>query len=376
MKPGKTGKKTLVVCATGHAFALCCAVLAICGGWLHARAPDSSALGLPPAVARHSPEQVALGRKLFFDTRLSADGSVSCASCHVPEKAFADGLAVSKGVAGQHGTRNAPSLVNAAFNRSQFWDGRTATLEAQALEPLTHPREHGLADLDAVLKHLRGDTDYVQRFRQAFGIAAAQIQPEYAAQAMAAFERTLLAADTPFDRYRYGGDTQALSAPARRGLALFTGTARCASCHTIETRHAVFTDEGFHRLSVGFARIERELPRLTTRLVQARASGEALDRLLLAEPALAELGRFAVTLQPEDIARFRTPSLRNVAVTAPYMHDGSVATLEEAVDLEVYYRSTEGAPLILTPAEKADLVTFLHALTSPHLGRLAAASRE
>lgn len=336
---------------------------------LFASSGNDDRLGLPavshPADNPSSMEKIALGKKLFFDARLSGDGSVSCAHCHKPEQAFCDGLVKSKGIHDRIGTRNAPSILNAAFNTSQFWDGRQPSLEAQATDPLLNPREHGLKDEDAVLKLLRSDAEYRKVFSDAFHVSASNIELKHVGKALASFQRTLVAGNSRFDRYYYQGDKSALSESAVRGLALFMGAAQCTSCHTIEKTHALFSDNQFHSLSVGMNRINKLLPAITTQLVRAKEQGDSLDRSVLSDENLAELGRFAVTLKPKDIGKFRTPSLRNVALTAPYIHDGSVATLSDAVEFELYYRSAErGYPLVLTPVEKADLVEFLESLTS------------
>lgn len=334
-------------------------------------ADDNEYLGLPPIVTPadnpSSPLKVTLGQTLFFDKQLSADRSTSCASCHQPEHAFSDGRKLAQGVAKRAGTRNTPSIINAAFNTSQFWDGRRPSLEKQALDPLFNTREHALANPQILLTRLRQDAKYARAFKMAFDVSPESIQLEQVGQALASFERTvLIAGDSPFDRYYYGGDKSRLSPSAERGLMLFQGSARCATCHVIGKTSALFTDNTFHSLSVGLQRIEQRLPELTTRLVYLRKHGANLDQTVLKEEDVAELGRFAVTLKPADIGKFRTPSLRNVALTAPYMHDGSVATLTEAVELEIYYRGAEaGRPLILTPAEKIDLVEFLNSLNSP-----------
>jgi cytochrome c peroxidase len=316
-----------------------------------------------------SPAKVALGKKLFFEKFLSADGSISCSTCHQPERAFADGRPLAQGIDQHRGTRNAPTLFNAAFNTTQFWDGRRSSLEQQALDPLVNPREHGLKDYAQALDFLRRSPTYVDLFRQAFSIESREIELRHVAQAIACFERTLVAGDSPFDRYEYGGDSSALSESARRGLALFKGAGRCATCHTIDRHYALFTDNAFHSVNIGLQRIAPHLAELTTRLVNAKQSGANIDQTILSEDDLAELGRFAVTLKPADIGKFRTPSLRNVALTAPYMHDGSVATLREAVDIELYNRGTDaGRPLILRPQDKTDLVEFLQSLMSAMAG--------
>ena len=341
-----------------------------------AAADDNQHLGLPPVVTPSdypsNPAKIALGKKLFFDKRLSGDSSISCASCHQPEHAFSDGKPLAQGIGQRTGTRNTPSILNAAFNTSQFWDGRRDTLETQALDPLFNVREHGLKDRHSVLALLRKDANYVRAFKTAFDVAPDAIELADVGQALASFERSeLIAGDSPFDRYYFGGDKSRLSPSAIRGLALFQGAAQCTACHTISQASALFTDNDFHSLSVGLKRIEQRLPEITTRLVRMRASGTNLDQAVLSDEDVAELGRFAVTLKPSDIGKFRTPSLRNVALTAPYMHDGSIASLEDAVELEIYYRGAEAdRPLILTPAEKTDLVEFLKSLTSPMNAKL------
>lgn len=335
-----------------------------------------------------------LGERLFFDPRLSANGQVSCASCHQPTKQFSDGLPVAAGVMHRKGTRNTPSLLDAAEQRSLFWDGRRESLEAQALDPMLNPSEHGLADEAELLKHLRRDAKYAQEFQVAFGpeqeaAASAKtngrtttirptsaITAERVAQALAAYQRTLVSGPTEFDRSQ-AGNPAAMEPAARRGWNLFSTTAQCARCHSVATegqqRRPLFTDHDFHSLAVGLSQIERKLPALTARLAQLHQDGRAFDREVLSDPDMAELGRFAVTLNPADIGKFKTPGLRNVALTAPYMHNGSVQTLEEAVDLELYYRGAQdGRPLILTPQERADLVAFLRALSSePQTGLLS-----
>ena len=327
-------------------------------------------LGLPPVSIPTDNQQtaakIALGRRLFFDTRLSRDGSVSCATCHQPKRAFTDGRAVAEGIGKQRGTRNTPSLLNVSFNSTQFWDGRRSSLEAQALDPLTNSLEHGLQDEEDLLNRVRNDQRYLVGFRVAFGVDGASIRANHVAQALASFERTLLAGNSPFDGFLYGHDQRALSPSAQRGLGLFRGPAQCSTCHLIGRDAATLTDNDFHSVNVGLQRIAPRLADLTTKLATTSHSGTALGPLILTHPDIAELGRFVVTLNPADIGKFRTPSLRNVAVTGPYMHDGSVPTLAEAVERELYVRNNrDGRPLILTPREKADLVEFLRALTSP-----------
>jgi cytochrome c peroxidase len=340
---------------------------------LHSRLmaePDDDTLGLPPiSNPADNPltlEKITLGQKLFFDKRLSRDGSTSCASCHQPEHSFADLLNVGKGIDGQRGSRNTPSLLNVAFNTTQFWDGRRSSLEEQALDPFLNPREHGLASEEALLMILRRDSEYRSAFQSAFPNSPDAISGKHVGQAIANFELTLVRGNSPFDRFAFLGEQSALSDRAQNGLALFQGRAQCARCHQIEKKYALFTDNEFHSLNVGLSRIEPRLASITMNLVSKRTAGASIDHVVLSDEEIAELGRFAVTLKPADIGKFRTPSLRNVARTGPYMHDGSVGSLEEAVELELYYRSTEAErPLILTPVEKGDLVEFLKSLSSP-----------
>jgi len=306
-----------------------------------------------------------LGLRLFTDTRLSATRKVSCASCHVPKLAFSDGLSVAVGDNAQRGTRNTPSLWNASDLPNVFWDGRRMTLEEQALDPLLNAREHGLADEAQLLAIVRGHPAYVEAFRDAFAVTAERIEPSHVATALAAFQRTLQLDPSPFDQFRQEGQRSALSDAQLRGLKLFKGSAGCAKCHIIDAPNAPLTDHEFHSIGVGLDEI---LPRLSTLTQQvAAADSRTLDRFIAEDPDIAALGRFVVTKDPRDIGKFRTPSLRNVALTAPYMHDGRLGTLEAAIDYEIYYRSLQAdKPLILTPAEKRDLVAFLHALTSPN----------
>lgn len=317
-------------------------------------------LGLPPQAPEPEQAKVELGKRLFFDARLSADRRVSCASCHRPELAFTDGLPVAKGAGGRAGTRNTPSLLNAGYSRSFFWEGRRQTLESQVTDPFFSPVEHGLRDPVELLASIGNDPGYRKQFSRAF--PGDRITIAEVSAAIAAYVRSLDSGNSPFDRYDYGGDKGALSASALRGLELFRGSAGCAECHVVGEGHALFTDHRFHSLGVGLPAVAQTLPELAKR---ARAlDRDALGQGVATDPEMAALGRFLVTGDPADIGRFKTPSLRNVALTAPYMHDGSVGTLEEAVEREIYYRGlSKGRPLILTTEEKANLVEFLRSLT-------------
>lgn len=328
-------------------------------------------LGLPPlAIPENNPqtpEKTALGKQLFQDKRFSADDSVNCARCHVPANAFIDSLPVAAGIKDQFGTRNSPSVINAAFYTHQFWDGRRNSLEEQAKDPFVNVIEHGLSDHGKIVDIARTDPDYIKQFRQVFGLEPTQISIDSVVMAIASFERTLIAGDSPFDQYQYNGDSHALSEAAIRGLAVFQGKGRCVSCHKIGENSALFTDNQFHNLGVGFGKIAGKLSGLINATKQAAGKpGEAA----LTSTELSELGRYAVTGDKADLGRFKTPTLRNIVLTAPYMHDGSLANLAEVI--EFHNRGgnanpaldTEIRPLGLTQKEKSDLAAFLEALTS------------
>lgn len=360
--------------------------LALTAGALPAAPP----LGLPelpiPADNPQTLEKVALGERLFNDKRFSSTGEIGCVSCHAPEKAFSDSpKPVSEGVRALTGTRNAPTVVNAAYLTSQFWDGREPTLEAQSLQPFVNPVEGGLADHGVILEVVRADPDYVSAFQQVFGIGADAITMEHVAKAIASFERTLIAGDSPFDRFYFGGDSSAMTEQQIRGLSVFLVQGRCNSCHVIEQDQALFTDNRFHNVGVGINRIEDEVPELAQAFLQAKNAGADVDVTVLTDPRSSELGRFAVVEDISTVGAFKTPTLRNIALTAPYMHDGSLATLEDVV--EHYdnggFTGDEGPanaylsggirPLHLTQQQEKDLVAFMKALTSPQYAVAAAA---
>ncbi|MEP7366109.1 MAG: cytochrome c peroxidase [Acidobacteriota bacterium] len=301
-------------------------------------------LGLPPVpVPEDNPptaETIALGRKLYYDGKLSVDQSISCASCHHPDHGFSDGKPVSDGVKGGKGTRNAPVVMNAAYSTLQFWDGRAPSLEKQAEGPVANPIEMGMTH-EGVVERLIGDTVYKAEFDKAFG--PGPVTYEKVAKAIASFERTVISGNSPFDRYQYGGDKKAMSAGAIRGLEVFKNPAKgnCAKCHTIEEKYALFSDNKFHNLGVGM-----------------NAKGE-----------LSDLGRYAETKVDADRGAFKTPTLRNVALSAPYMHDGSHKTLKEVVDFYIgggnsnEYLDKDIKALKLSKQERDDLITFMEALT-------------
>lgn len=282
--------------------------------------------GLPPVShPKDNPptaEKILLGKQLFFDGRLSADNKVSCASCHDPAKGFSNGEQFATGVEGQKGGRNSPTVINSAYGKLQFWDGRAKNLEDQAMGPVQNPIEMKMT-VEAVVAKLNAIEGYKKQFQQVFG---SDVTSDGMAKAIAAYERTVLSGDAPYDKFK-AGDKAALSEAAARGMKLFMGKANCSACHA----GASFTDNSFHNIGV---------------------------------PGTDE-GRAAINKSAGDKGAFKTPTLREIARTAPYMHDGSIKTLEEVV---VHYNKggtphpqldEELFPLKLTDAEAADLVTFL-----------------
>jgi len=324
---------------------------------------------LPPEIPADNPlsaEKVALGETLYFDARLSKDDTVACATCHDPSHAFAEPRPVSIGVGGAKGVRNAPTVLDAAFLREQFWDGRAPTLEEQAKGPLVNPVEMAMPDHDALVKKLSAIPEYSPLFQKAFGDG--KLTLDRIVQAIASFERTVISLDAPIDRF-LAGDAKAISASAQRGWDLFNGKARCNTCHGHVGAFPLFTDEQYH--NIGVAAKEVSFEELAQRVQQ---HPEALTTLSH-EPAINQLGRYLVTKEQKDIGAFKTPQLRNVALTAPYMHDGSEKTLADVIAF--YDRGgnpnpwLDGGmrPLALTDAEKADLVALLETFTSSDLAR-------
>jgi cytochrome c peroxidase len=317
-------------------------------------------LGLPPVpIPADNPptaETVALGRRLFFDKVLSRDNTISCASCHDPKGGMADPRAVSLGVGGATGTRNAPTVLNAAYNFLQFWDGRAPTLEKQAEGPVPNPVEmqHSLAGVE---RRLNADPTYVAQFAAAWG--PGPILYEMVEKSIASYERTLITGNSPFDRYFYGGDATAMSASAIRGMRLFMNPSLngpgCVNCHRMDQRNALFDDVRFHNTGIAWDPVRN---------------------------VMVDIGRQAIAPNERGIqtnGAFRSPTLRNIALTAPYQHDGSQKTLEEVIDF--YFQGGRKNPSlsqdmprlpfeasIVPPGAEAqaktDLVEFLRALTS------------
>jgi cytochrome c peroxidase len=278
-----------------------------------------------------SDAKIELGKLLYFDTRVSKDMTISCATCHNPFHGFADPDRTSSGVGLQKGVRNSPTVLNRLFSADQFWDGRAGSLEIQAHGPLTNPVEMAMGSHDDVVGRVKAVKGYAPLFKKAFGSDA--IDMDRIAKAIAAYERTVVTGNSPFDRYQ-AGEKDAMSAAAVRGMEIFNGKANCKTCHASFN----FTDENYRNIGVG---MNQPKP---------------------------DLGRYEVTKKDADRGAFKTPTLRNLLQTAPYMHDGSEATLMDTI--EFYDRggignphlSADIKPLKLTAQEKSDLVAFLESL--------------
>jgi cytochrome c peroxidase len=373
-------------------------------------------------IAADNPQaaaKVALGKELFFDQRLSQDDTVACASCHPPARGFSDQRAASEGIHHRFDRRNAPSLLNSAFNTVQFWDGREPTLEEQVRDPLADPAEMGMESIGEVVDKLGALPEYRREFETVFG---GPVTLRGIEMAIAAYERTLVSFDTPFDRFM-AGDSRAIGERAKRGWALFKGNARCITCHRWSPAQPLFTDGRFHNIGISahqanFVPLARKAMAAVARQVaekkdfpqpapftllspggrEVKESSHVLSRMrnarihTKAQPVffphpgrdgvqqlhqlavtadLSELGRFLVTTQPPDLGAFRTPQLRNLLVTEPYFHDGSQATLWEVVEfynqggIRNPFLDREIVPLGLSEGEIDDLVAFLASLTSP-----------
>ena len=284
-----------------------------------------------PADNPLTKEKIELGRAIFFDKRMSKDNTIACASCHMAKKGFADGMPVSTGIKGQKGGRSAPVSFNRVYSKAQFWDGRAATLEDQSIGPFANPIEHGFANHDEMVAKMKKMPGYRKLFQEVFG---GEITIQDVGRAVASFQRTVLSGNSAVDKYDIGGDQNALSDPAKRGLELFRGKARCTRCHSGFN----FTDEKFHNLGIGW------------------------------DDNKVDLGRYMETKNPEDIGAFKTPTLREISRTAPYMHDGRFKTLEEVVKfynqggVKNPHQDNTIIPLEMTDDEQQDLVAMLKSL--------------
>jgi cytochrome c peroxidase len=330
-------------------------------------------LGLPPLEAHQRPvtKQVELGRKLFFDRRLAFNNTNSCAMCHIEQQGLTSNQsATSIGMEGRSLSRNAPALYNVAYQKTLFHDGRESDLSQQAWAPLLSPLEMANPSIGHVVDKILSLDDYSGLFEAAFD--GKRPSMETIGGALASYQRTLLSGNSRFDQWYYGKDASALTADEAHGFDVFMNKGRCAACHTVGETSALFTDHKFYVTGIGYR--------------NAIGGGDQISNVELAPgvfikmkhkdmetfsaPRINDIGRFAITLKEEDRWSYKTPSLRNVELTYPYMHDGSLSTLEDVV--EFYDKGGlphDGAPVLeslhLSDKEKSDLVAFLKTLTSP-----------
>ena len=344
---------------------------------------ESPPLGLPPVpqpvdnpVSR---AKVDLGRKLFFDRRLSLNDTFSCAMCHIPEQGFTSNeLAMAVGFEGRSVRRNSPTLYNTAYFTRLFHDGREETLEQQVWGPFLASNEMANPSVGAVIGKIRGLTDYQGLFEAAFD--GKGVSMDTVSKALASYQRTLVSGNSAFDRWYYAGVDNAMSEPAKRGFALFSGKAGCSSCHTVENRHALFTDNQLHNTGMGY-RESMGIREPTERVVLAPGVFVDVDRDIIDSvglPPPADVGLYEVTQNPHDRWKYRTPHLRNVALTAPYMHNGSLSSLHDVVE---FYNAggvpnelldSRIRPLGLDQREIDDLVAFMESLTGDNVDAIVA----
>ena len=337
-------------------------------------------LGLPSPVPipegnSLTPEKIALGRHLFFDRRLSPNDTMSCAMCHIPTQGFTvNETRLAVGINGKTTKRNPPTIYNVAYQRLLFHDGREFTLEDQIISPMTNPVEMGNPSIGYIVNKVRKLPGYEEQFQRVFdeGVSVATL-----GKAIASYERSLLSGNAPFDRWYFGGEQTAVNEDVKHGFKIFSGKGQCITCHTVNKDSALFTDHGFH--NTGIAQLQL-IPEKTVDVdlgggLTVKMPRTQVDEILT--PPSHDLGRYEVTLDPTDLWRYKTPSLRNVALTAPYMHNGALLTLEEVIDY--YDRGGTGAngqdprisPLNLSWQEKHALLAFLHSLTGDNVTSLA-----
>ncbi|MDP2821504.1 MAG: cytochrome c peroxidase [Sulfuritalea sp.] len=341
-------------------------------------------LGLPavplPPDSPLTQARIELGRTLFMDRRLSHNNTLSCGMCHVPEQGFTSNeLGTAIGLEGQSIRRNSPTVYNVAYVEQLFHDGREFSLENQAWGPLLAGNEMANPSIGYVIEKIKVLPEYAGRFEKAFAGRGPDVLT--VGQALAAYQRTLVSGNSRFDRWYYGNRQEALTAEEQAGFRLFSGKAGCGVCHVVEEKHALLTDNRFHNTGIGYAR-SMGLPK--THRVQLApgkfvdVEDKALDSFEQPQP---DVGRYEVTLDPADSWAYRTPGLRNVALTAPYMHDGSLATLEQVVEfydrggIDNPQKDPLLKPLGLSPQDRKALVAFLRSLTGDNVQKLVAEAR-
>ena len=344
---------------------------------------DKPPLGLPPIPSPEnnplSPEKIELGRLLFFDRRLSHNNTFSCAMCHIPEQGFSSNeLATAVGIEGRTVRRNSPTIYNTAYLDRLFHDGRERTLEQQIWGPLLAHNEMGNPAVGQVIEQIMAIPDYRTRFENAF--AGRPVSMETVGMALASYERVLVSANSPFDRWYYGGEEEAMSTDQQAGFHLFTGKANCSACHQLSSESALFTDQLMHNTGIGYQRSMSNTP-AETRVQVAPGEHIAVRGDVVAdatEPPPNDLGLYEITENPDDRWKYRTPTLRNITLTAPYMHNGSISSLEEVI---VFY-NVGGIrnelldpllrPLNLSDEESNQLLAFLNTLTGDNVDALVA----
>lgn len=339
-------------------------------------------LGLPPVLIPDSrivdSAKIALGRKLFFDRRMSLNNTISCAMCHIPEQGFSSNeMATAVGIEGRSVRRNSPTIYNVAYATSLFHDARESTLEQQVWGPLLAHNEMGNPSIGYVIDKIISLAEYPGLFQESFNAAPNMVT---IGQALASYQRSLVSADSHFDRWYFGQQTDAVTPSVKRGFALFKGKGGCSQCHTIEKNFALFTDNQLHNTGIGYRESMYKMPTQQKIQIAPGVFVEVDPKLVatVAEVKPNDLGRYEITQDPKDRWKYKTPSLRNIALTAPYMHNGSLATLAEVIQ---FYNqggvSNEVLdpvikPLNLNASEKSDLLAFLHALTGSNVQKLVA----
>lgn len=358
--------------------------------------PKGDALGLPAMIIpENNPltaEKVALGRKLFMDRRLSHNNTISCAMCHVPEQGFVvNEIATAVGLEGRTNKRNAPTIFNVGYYKHLFHDGREFSLENQIIGPLLAENEMGNPSIGFVIEKIDSFPDYQGLFEQAFDGQKANL--ERVSLAIASYERTMVSGNSRFDQWYFGKNKTALNEREINGFRLFSGKANCISCHAVNKESALFTDQSFHNTGAGWSRNNKVLSSLVKKEVSKQTFPVSLAPGITVEVAndhfdkasevpKNDVGRFEVTSNPNDSWLYKTPSLRNIQLTAPYMHDGSLRTLNNVVDFynvggeDNPYKDQRLVPLGLTQDEKADLVAFMKALTGSNVKRLEKEARD
>ncbi len=348
-------------------------------------------LGLPamqhPKDNPPTAKKIALGRKLFMDRRLSHNNTISCAMCHVPEQGFTSHeLATAVGIEGRSHRRNSPTIFNVGFYKFLFHDGREFTLENQVIGPMVAFNEMGNPSIGHVIDKIQNLDDYDGMFEAVFGGA---VNLQRVSQAIAAYERSFVSGNARFDQWRYGGDQNALTEEEVNGFEIFNGKGGCVTCHTINDKNAIFTDQSFHNTGIGWARNNKVInkayendtfPVQLAPGVIVQVKHGSLDTS--SEKPQNDVGRFEITENPEDSWKYKTPSLRNLVVSAPYMHDGSLSTLEEVVAFydkggaDNPHKDLLLKPLALSQQEQSALVAFLKTLTGDNIKQLEEEARE